>query len=108
MPDATAHVEGSTSGNPTATRGLSARASLAIAFAGAIVAGGATVLVLRNEYGVGLEAVFVVLALVGFGVTAYGLIQAVLAVIDTAGERRRQDREVTERRHGPRARQPRK
>jgi hypothetical protein len=32
----------------------------------------------------------------------------VLAVIDTAGERRRQDREVTERRHGARARQPRK
>jgi len=45
---------------------------------------------------------------VSFGVTAYGLMQAVLAVIDTAGERRRHERDVTERRKGDRARQPRK
>ena len=32
--------------------------------------------------------------------------QAVLAVIDTAGERRRHDREITERRQGDRARPP--
>jgi hypothetical protein len=36
------------------------------------------------------------------------LLQAVLALIDTAGERRRQDRVVSERRHGDRAREPRK
>jgi hypothetical protein len=46
-------------------------------------------------------------ALSGFGVTAYGLIQAVLAVVDSAGERRRHDRDVTERRTGDRTR-PRK
>ena len=84
------------------------RSSLLIAIAGAIVAIGVTVLVLRNEYSVGVEALLAGVALVGFGIAAYGLLQAVLAVIDTAGERRRQDRVVSERRHGDRARQPRK
>lgn len=64
--------------------------------------------VLRNEYSVGIEALIAAVALAGFGVAAYGLIQAVLALVDTAGERRRQDREVSERRKGDRARQPRR
>lgn len=89
-------------------RGLSVWSSLLIAIAGAILAIGATILVLRNEYGVGVEALLAGVALVGFGIGAYGLLQAVLALIDTAGERRRQDRVVSERRHGDRARQPRK
>ena len=81
--------------------------SLLIALLGAAVAASATIFVLRREYSVGIEALLAALALVGFGFAAYGLMQAVLAIIDTAGERRRQDREVSERRKGARARQPR-
>ena len=88
-------------------RGLSVRVALLIAVGGAIIAIAATMAVLRNEYTVAIEALIAAVALGGFGIAAYGLIQAVLAVIDTAGERRRQDREVTERRKGDRARQPR-
>ena len=95
-------------GTPPVTRGPSVSKSLVIAVIGALIAAGATVVVLRNEYGTGIEALAAAVALAGFGVTAYGLIQAVLAVIDTAGERRRQDRVVSERRQGERARQPRK
>ena len=46
------------------------------------------------------------IALVAFGVAIYGLLRMVLAFIETATERRRQAREVTERRHGDRARKP--
>ena len=88
-------------------RPLSARAALVVAVTGAIVLAGATMLVLRGDRGTGMEALLAAVALAAFGVTAYGLIQAVLAVIDTAGERRRQEREVTERRKGERARPPR-
>lgn len=80
----------------------SVKAAIVMAVVGAIVAAGATAIVLRGDRGTGLEALLGVVALGGFGVTAYGLIQAVLAVADTAGERRRQDREVTERRKAAR------
>jgi len=96
-----------TSGTAVFARGPSVRASLVIAILGAIVATAATMAVLRNEYTVGIEALLAAVALAGFGIAAYGLMQAVLALIDTAGERRRQDREVSERRKGARARQPR-
>ena len=88
--------------------GLSVRSALIMAAVGAIAAVIATILVLRNEYGTGVEVLIAAIALGAFGVAAYGILQAVLAVIDTAGERRRQDREVSERRKGERARQPRR
>ena len=84
------------------------KVALIMAVTGAIVATGATLMVLQGDRGTGLEALLGAVALAAFGVTAYGLIQAVLAVIDTAGERRRHDREVTERRQGDRARPPKK
>lgn len=96
-----------TSGTAVFARGPSVRTSLLIALLGAAVATAATIAVLRNEYTTGIEALLAAAALGGFGFAAYGLIQAVLAIIDTAGERRRQDREVSERRKGARARQPR-
>ena len=86
------------------SRPPSVRMALAMAVVGAIVATGATLMVLRGDRGTGMEALLGAVALAAFGVTAYGLMQAVLAVIDTAGERRRHDRDVTERRQGDRAR----
>ena len=82
------------------------RTDLVFAVVGAIVAAGATIMVLDGDRGTGLEALLGAIALAAFGVTAWGLMQAVLALIDTAGERRRHDRDVTERRKGDRARQP--
>lgn len=81
--------------------------ALTIAVTGIAVAGGATVYLLSTEHRAGVEAILAAIALTAFGLAAFGLIQAVLAVVDTAGERRRHDREVSERRKGDRARQPR-
>lgn len=106
MANGTLDADNPGGGSAPPAHGLTARAALLIALLGAIGAAGATIVVLRNEYGVGIEALFGLVALAGFGVTAYGLMQAVLAIIDTAGERRRHDREVTERRKGARARKP--
>lgn len=107
-----AHVpidaDSSTDGKTPTPRGRTVWGALLIAVAGAAVATGATIVVLRNEHDIGVEAMLAALALAAFGVTAYGLLQAVLAVVDSAGERRRHDREVTERRRGDRAREPRR
>lgn len=108
MDSATVNTDTPAGGTSAPGSGLSVRTALLIALAGATAAILATRAVLRNAYGVGVEALLAVVALIAFGVAAYGLMQAVLALIDTAGERRRQDREVTERRKGARARQPRK
>jgi hypothetical protein len=82
------------------------RVALFLAVLGIVAAVVVTMVLLRNDYGVGTQALLAAVALAAFGLAAYGLIESVLALIDTAGERRRQDRDVTERRKGDRARQP--
>ena len=100
-------IDGTAAAGGTHPSAPSVRAALVMAVIGIVVAAGATMMVLQGDRGTGLEALLGAVALAAFGVAAYGLMQAVLAVIDTAGERRRQDREVSERRKGERARQPR-
>jgi hypothetical protein len=108
MANPTMTTETPAGGTPVApARGPSLRTSLLLGVIGAIGATLATIVVLRNEYGVWVEVLIGVAALTFFGLAAYGLIEAVLALIDTAGERRRHERTVTERRKGARARQPR-
>jgi hypothetical protein len=46
-------------------------------------------------------------ALLAFGVVVYGILRIILAMVESAGERRRQARAVSERRKGDRARKPR-
>lgn len=87
-------------------RGPSIAVALTIAVVGAGVAVGSTIVMMRNDFGASIEALLAAVALGAFGVTAYGLIQAVLAIVDSAGERRLRDREITERRQGDRARKP--
>ena len=108
MAEVTIDTDTPAGGTPPVSRGPSVTMALVIGVVGAVVAAGATVVVLRNEYSTGIEALVAAIALAAFGVMAYGLLQAVLAVIDSAGERRRQERTVSERRQGDRARQPRK
>lgn len=86
--------------------GPSIPVALAIAVGGGVLAVGSTIVVIRNRFSTSVEAVVAAVALLAFGVMAYGLIQAVLALVDSAGERRLRDREVTERRQGDRARKP--
>jgi len=88
------------------SRGPSIPVALTIAVVGGIIAIATTIVVIRNNYSTSIEAILAAVALLAFGVTAYGLIQAVLALVDSAGERRMRDREVSERRHGDRARKP--
>lgn len=92
--------------NTPVKRGPSVPVALAIAVVGAVVAVGSTLVMMRNDFGASIETLLAAIALGAFGVTAYGLIQAVLALVDSAGERRLRDREVTERRQGDRARKP--
>jgi hypothetical protein len=47
-----------------------------------------------------------VVSLLSLVAMAYGLIELALAVVATTTERRRKAREITERRHGDRARKP--
>ena len=108
MANVTVNTDTPAGGTSAPARGLSVRSALVIAFVGAIGALLATRAVLTSEYTTGVEALLAAVALLAFGVAAYGLMQCVLAIIDTAGERRRHDRDVTERRKGDRARQPRK
>lgn len=88
-------------------RKMSVQKGLACTIAGAIAATALTIFVLRNQYSTGIELLLAVFALLAFGLAVYGLLQTVLAIVDTAGERRRQEREVSERRTGERARPPR-
>lgn len=86
--------------------GPSIPVALTIAVVAGIIATASTMVVIRNSFSTTVEALLAAVALLAFGVTAYGLIQAVLALVDSAGERRLRDREVSERRHGERARKP--
>lgn len=86
--------------------GPSIPAALAIALVGGVIAIVSTIVVIRSGFSTSIEAGVAAVALVAFGFTAYGLIQAVLALVDSAGERRLRDREITERRQGERARKP--
>ncbi|MEO5904258.1 MAG: hypothetical protein ABIQ55_09625 [Gemmatimonadaceae bacterium] len=87
-------------------KGPSVPVALTIAFVGAVGSVASTIVMMKNDFGASIEALLAAVALGAFGLTAYGLIQAVLALVDTAGERRTRDREITERRQGDRARKP--
>ena len=87
-------------------RGPSVPVALTIAAVAGAIAIVATIIDIRNDFSTIVEALLAALCLIAFGVTAYGLIQTVLAIVDGAGERRLRDREITERRLGDRARKP--
>ena len=107
MADATIEADGNSADKTPRRPSMKLATALVIGVVAAAIAIGTTIYLLRDDQSTGVEALLAAVALVAFGVAAYGLMQAVLAVIDAAGERRRQDREVSERRKGARARQPR-
>jgi len=91
---------------PAVDQGMSIRLAAVISVVSAIVVGGASYAVIAAGLSAGMTRLFALLALLAFVALVYGLIELSLAVIATSAERRRKDREVTERRQGDRARKP--
>jgi hypothetical protein len=67
---------------------------------------GSTIGVIKGTLSAGMTRILAVVSLLSLFALAYGLIELALAVIATTSERRRMAREVSERRHGDRARKP--
>jgi hypothetical protein len=79
------------------------RPALLITLASGVVLAAAIVELQRGELSTTFAELAAIVALLAFGASVYGLLRTILVVIESAGERRRQAREVTERRHGDRA-----
>jgi len=77
-----------------------------ITLVSAILVAGATYEVVRGTLSSGMTRLLAVIALLSLVAMFYGLVELALAVIATTAERRRQAREITERRKGDRARKP--
>jgi len=65
-----------------------------------------TYFVIKGSLSAGMTRALAVVSLLSLVAASYGLIELALAVVATTAERRRKAREVTERRHGARARTP--
>jgi hypothetical protein len=106
MTDPSATVEQPHEILPPVDRGMSLGKAAAISVVSGIVVLGSTYEVIKGTLSAGMMRVLAVISLLSLVAFAYGLIELLLAVIATTSERRRMAREVSERRHGERARKP--
>ncbi len=83
------------------------RATVVFTVFSAVALAAATMALLRGDLPTLAAELSAAVALVAFGVMVYGILRIILAMVESAGERRRQAREVSERRKGDRARKPR-
>jgi uncharacterized membrane protein len=91
---------------PHVDLGMSIGIAATITLVSTILVAGATYEVVRGTLSSGMTRLLAVVSLLSLVAMVYGLIELALAVIATTAERRRKAREVTERRHGARARKP--
>lgn len=91
---------------PNVDLGMSISIAATITLVSAILVAGATYEVVRGTLSSGMTRLLAVIALLSLVAMFYGLVELALAVIATTAERRRQAREITERRQGDRARKP--
>ena len=77
-----------------------------ITLVSAMLVAAATYEVVRGALSSGMTRLLAVVSLLSLMAMFYGLIELALGVIATTAERRRQAREITERRQGDRARKP--
>lgn len=84
------------------------RTAIVVAVVSALVTAAAMYEVVSADVSPGTKRLFALLAIVAFAGMIYGMTQALLAVIATTAERRRREREVSERRMGDRARKTKK
>jgi hypothetical protein len=94
--------------SPTRTRrpATGLRAAVVITVVAAVVFGVSMYELLRGDLSTFRAELSAAVALVAFGMAIYGLLQIILTLIESAGERRRQEREATERRKAARATRP--
>lgn len=98
--------EQSTRGKPRRPSGLGIGRPLALTIVSIVVCIGATVAILRREYSTRVDEILAAVALISFGFAVWGILRMVLALIETASERRRKERDVTERRKAEREQTP--
>lgn len=78
--------------------GSGLRSAIVITIVATIVFGVATYELIRADLSTTLAELSAITALLSFGVVVYGLLLIILALIESAGERRRIERETSERR----------
>ncbi|MDP9178904.1 MAG: hypothetical protein M3O61_14565 [Gemmatimonadota bacterium] len=93
-------------GKPRRPSGLGIRPALLVTITSIIVCVGATIGLTRGDFSTLVAQLLAAAVLLSFGFAVYGLLRMVFALIETAGERRRRAREVTERRKGERTPPP--
>ena len=106
MTDPSATVEQPHEILPPVDRGMSIGKAAVITVVSVILMMGSTIGVIKGTLSARMTRVLAVISLLSLFALAYGLIELALAVIATTSERRRMAREVSERRHGDRARKP--
>ena len=106
MTDPSTTVEHPPDTLPPVDRGMSIGKATVITVISAILVTGSSWGVVKGTLSAGMTRLLAVVSLLSLVALAYGLIELLLAVIATTSERRRIAREVSERRHGDRARKP--
>src|SRR4030088_1994459 len=106
MTDPSATVEQSHEILPPIDRGMSIGKATVIAVVSVILVTGSIYAVVKGTLSAGMIRVLAVILLLSLVAASDGLIELALAVVATTAERRRKAREVTDRRHGDRARKP--
>jgi NAD/NADP transhydrogenase beta subunit len=91
---------------PHVDLGMSISIAATITLVSAMLVAAATYEVVRGALTSDMTRLLAVVSLLSLVAMFYGLIELALAVIATTAERRRQAREITERRQGDRARKP--
>ncbi|HXG71431.1 MAG TPA: hypothetical protein VNJ04_12570, partial [Gemmatimonadaceae bacterium] len=94
--------------SPPNTHGLRMRTAIVVAVVSALVTIVALYEVVKGDISAGSKRFFALVAILAFAGLIYGTTQALLALVATTAERRRLEREVSERRTGDRARKPKK
>jgi hypothetical protein len=92
---------------PATAHAMSVTGAIVFTVLAAAIAVGGTLAVLRHSWGTTARGIASVVTLLAVLALSYALVQLVLAVIASAGERRWFSRQVSERRQGERARKPR-
>ncbi|HUQ18277.1 MAG TPA: hypothetical protein VM099_01580 [Gemmatimonadaceae bacterium] len=100
-PEERARVTPSSPRRALPARGLRSAAILTVI--SAIVLAVSSYELIRGDLSTTVAEISAGVALAAFGFLMYGLLKVILALIESAGERRRQAREATERRHTTRS-----
>jgi uncharacterized membrane protein len=106
MSEPTATAEQAKESLPHVDLGMSIGIAAVITIVSAILVAGSTWEVVKGALSAGMTRLLAVIALLSLVAMVYGLTEFALAIIATTAERRRKAREVSERRHGARARKP--